>query len=94
MRPLPGALCTLRGEAVKVWRAELAQGSGAPGSVLAARPDGVLVACGEGALRLTELQRAGGKRLSADAFLRGCAVAPGDSFEAVAPIESSPRHPI
>jgi len=81
MRPLPGALCTLRGEAVKVWRAELAEGSGAPGSVLAARPDGVLVACGEGALRLTELQRAGGKRLPAADFLRGVPVATGDRLQ-------------
>ena len=81
MRPLPGALCTLRGEAVKVWRAELAEGSGAPGSVLAARPDGVLVACGEGALRLTELQRAGGKRLPAADFLRGVPVATGERLE-------------
>jgi len=81
MRPLPGALCTLRGEVVKVWRAELAEGSGAPGSVLAARPDGVLVACGEGALRLTELQRAGGKRLPAADFLRGVPVATGDRLQ-------------
>jgi len=81
MRPLPGALCTLRGEAVKVWRAELAEGSGAPGSVLAARPDGVLVACGEGALRLTELQRAGGKRLPAADFLRGVPVATGERLQ-------------
>ena len=81
MRPLPGALCTLRGEVVKVWRAELAEGSGAPGSVLAARPDGVLVACGEGALRLTELQRAGGKRLPAADFLRGVPVATGERLQ-------------
>jgi methionyl-tRNA formyltransferase len=81
MRPSPGALCTLRGEAVKVWRAELADGNGAPGSVLAVLPDGVLVACGEGALRLTELQRAGGKRLRAADFLRGVPVATGERLE-------------
>jgi methionyl-tRNA formyltransferase len=81
MRASPGALCTLRGGAVKVWRAELAEGSGAPGSVLAVRPDGVLVACGEGALRLTELQRAGGKRLSAADFVRGVPVSMGERLE-------------
>ena len=81
MRPSPGALCTLRGDAVKVWRAELAAGSGASGSVLAVRPDGVLVACGDGALRLTELQRAGGKRLPVADFLRGVPVAAGERLE-------------
>jgi len=81
MRPSPGALCTLHGEAVKVWRAELAEGNGVPGSVLAARPDGVLVACGEDALLLTELQRAGGKRLRAADFLRGVPVATGERLE-------------
>ena len=39
--------------------------------------DGLLVACGDGALRLTELQRAGGKRLPAAAFLQSRPVAPG-----------------
>ncbi len=81
MRPSPGALCTLRGDAVKVWRAELAAGSGASGLVLAVRPDGVLVACGDGALLLTELQRAGGKRLPVADFLRGLPVAAGERLE-------------
>ena len=81
MRPAPGALCTLRGEAVKIWRAELAEGSGTPGSVLAVRPDGVLVACGEGALLLTELQRAGGKRMPAVDYLRGMPVATGERLQ-------------
>ena len=56
--------------------------------------DWVDVGCGTGALSLRELQRAGGKRLPADAFLRGHALVPGDSFEHAAPIESSPRSPI
>jgi methionyl-tRNA formyltransferase len=57
------------------------KGTGAPGSVLAVPPDGVLVACGEGALRLTELQRAGGKRLRAADFLRGVPVATGERLQ-------------
>ena len=93
--PFPGALARLRAEDIKVWRSTLVSaGVGSPGAILRIGSAGIEVACGVGALRLTELQRAGGKRLSADAFLRGCAVAPGESFEAVAPIESSPRHPI
>ena len=45
--------------------------SGEPGTVLAADRNGILVACGEGALRLLELQKAGGKRLAAAQFLAG-----------------------
>lgn len=98
--PFPGALARLRADDIKVWRstqvsaAPVAPGVGSPGAILRVGDAGIEVACGVGALRLTELQRAGGKRLSADAFLRGCAVAPGESFEAVASIESLPRHPI
>jgi methionyl-tRNA formyltransferase len=78
LRPSPGARTWLRGEAVKLWRARCAAGSGAPGTVLAAGADGVLVACGEGALLLNELQRAGGTRLAAADFLRGCPIETGE----------------
>jgi methionyl-tRNA formyltransferase len=76
--PAPGAVTSLRGEPLKVFRARLAAGSGKPGTVLAAGAPGLRVACGEGALELTELQRAGGRRLDAAALLRGLAVAPGE----------------
>lgn len=72
--PFPGAAAIFNGAAVKLWRAEaLADGHGAqPGQVLAASPEqGVLVACGDGTLRLTELQKPGGKRLPAAEFLKG-----------------------
>jgi methionyl-tRNA formyltransferase len=75
--PFPGGVATLAGEAVKVWRAELAEGGGAPGEVIAPGP---VVACGEGALRLTELQRAGGKRGPAAAFLQARPIAVGERF--------------
>ncbi|MFG6432794.1 methionyl-tRNA formyltransferase [Roseateles sp. LYH14W] len=77
--PFPGGVAMLAGEVVKVWRAELAEGSGAPGEVIAPGP---VVACGEGALRLTELQRAGGKRGPAAAFLQGRPIAVGERFDA------------
>ena len=67
----PWPLChTSLGEAaLKVYAAELAEGSGAPGSILDASRDGLTVACGEGALRLTRLQLPGGKPLAfADLF--------------------------
>jgi methionyl-tRNA formyltransferase len=78
LRPAPGAATSVRGDALKIWRAATRSGRGTPGSVLAAGNDGVLVACGEDALLLTELQRAGGKRLAAAAFLRGFPLAPGE----------------
>ncbi|MEY4562355.1 MAG: hypothetical protein RLZZ618_1632 [Pseudomonadota bacterium] len=76
----PGATTALNGEAWKVWRAEpagLAGVHGAPGTVLEVSDAGVRVACGEGAVRLTELQRAGGKRLPARQFLQSQPVQAG-----------------
>jgi len=73
--PVPGATLRLPGlaEPVKVWRARAleTQAGAAPGSVLAAGPEGIDVATGRGVLRLTELQKAGGKRQPVDVFVRG-----------------------
>lgn len=80
--PFPGGLATLAGQPLKVWRGEVVAGRGEPGCVLAASEAGVDVACGEGALRLTELQRAGGKRLPVSAFLAGHPIAVGARFDA------------
>lgn len=81
LRPMPGATTRLRGEMLKIWRAQLRSAHGVAGKVLAASDEGVLVACGEGALLLTELQRAGGRRLDAAQFLRGCAIAAGERMQ-------------
>ncbi len=82
--PFPGAASTINGESLKLWRAEIgaaAPASGAAaGTILAVDPAGVLVACGDGVLRLTQLQRAGGKRLAVADFLRGFSLAPGMAF--------------
>lgn len=56
-------------------------GRGVAGHVLQVGLQGVLVACGEGALLVTELQRAGGKRLPAGDFLRGTAISPGERLQ-------------
>jgi len=69
--PFPGASTLAGGEALKIWQAQLADGAGAPGEVLAADADGVRIACGSGALLATQLQAAGGKRLAAREFLAG-----------------------
>jgi methionyl-tRNA formyltransferase len=68
--PFPGAQGTVNGTAVKIWQADLAEGSGSPGQVLAADAGGIVVACGKGALRLLQLQKPGGKRLAAGEFLK------------------------
>jgi methionyl-tRNA formyltransferase len=72
--PFPGANGVVDGVAVKIWHADAVEGSGAPGQVLQADAGGIVVACGTGALRLTELQKPGGKRLAAAEFLKGFAL--------------------
>ena len=79
--PFPGATGVIDGEAIKCWRAQSSAGQGAPGELLSVSEAGIVVACGVGALRLTELQRAGGKRLPAAQFLQGRSLAAGNAFE-------------
>jgi len=78
--PFPGATAQLGGEAIKLWRAQVVAGAGAPGTVLAVTGEGITVACGDAALLLTELQRPGGKRLPARQFLQGLPVHAGQCF--------------
>ncbi|WP_334176308.1 methionyl-tRNA formyltransferase [Pseudoxanthobacter sp.] len=78
LSPFPGAWCEMtlgdRSERLKVLRTVAATGSGAPGTVL---DDRLTVACGEGAVRLLEVQRAGKAPMAAGAFLNGTAVTAG-----------------
>lgn len=78
LSPFPGAWFETdaggKRERIKVLRAQLAEGSGAPGEVL---DDKLTVACGEGAVRLVDLQRAGKKPMRAEEVLRGFALPPG-----------------
>jgi methionyl-tRNA formyltransferase len=78
--PFPGASAQLAGERIKVWRASLAQASGEAATVCKADASGITIACGSGAINVTELQRAGGKRLPVNAFLAGHPLAPGSRF--------------
>jgi len=69
--PFPAAQGVVNGTVVKIWQAELLeyQGNAAPGTVVSADAvEGIVVACGAGALRLLELQKPGGKRLAAAEF--------------------------
>jgi methionyl-tRNA formyltransferase len=77
LSPFPGAWFELPGAQparIKVLRTTRGEGSGAPGTVL---DDNLTIACGEGAVRLLEIQRAGKQPMKAGDFLRGTAVAPG-----------------
>jgi methionyl-tRNA formyltransferase len=83
--PVPGASTTYGGSALKLWHATAREdaGGGAPGTIISAGKDGVLVACGgDTALEVTQLQRAGGKRLAASSFLAGSPLHPGERLGA------------
>ena len=86
--PFPGAATSLGAEVLKLWAAEVARapdaagaaGVAAPGTILAASPAGIEVAALDSTVRLTELQRPGGRRLAAGDFLRGFGLRPGQAF--------------
>ena len=84
MTPFPGASAQIGPDILKLLNSEIDSCLRPPdmheGLILSANADGVRVVCGDGVLRVTELQRAGGKRLSAADFLRGFALAPGMLF--------------
>lgn len=69
--PFPGASFQHAGETVKLWRAAVAPGQGAPGAVLIATEGLLRIACGDAALDLQQLQRPGGRRVGARDFLAG-----------------------
>lgn len=84
LNPVPGATAILAGQTLKLWRGKLESAfaaSAEAGTIVRVDEAGVVVACGRGVLRLTELQRSGGKRLPVADFLRGFDVKPGMLFE-------------
>jgi methionyl-tRNA formyltransferase len=82
--PAPGAQSGIDGTTIKIWRARVEPAQrGEPGSVLEVGAEGIVVACGTDALRVTELQRAGGKPLPAKPFLSGFSLARGARFRAI-----------
>ncbi|HRQ02292.1 MAG TPA: methionyl-tRNA formyltransferase [Ottowia sp.] len=82
--PFPGASSVLGGETIKFWRASADDTAQAPeasaGQVLSVSDAGVRIACGQGVLCATELQRPGGKRLPVRDFLRGFPIHAGQRF--------------
>jgi len=79
--PWPGAFTHFAAQPkpfmLKIWEAEPVGGAGVPGEILQADKNGIVVACGGGALRVFVLQREGGRRLTAAEFLAGCPLTPG-----------------
>ena len=85
LNPAPGAFTLWDGAPLKIWGATMDSRfddrPGRPGEVLEAGLEGIVVACGQGALRLTELQRAGARRLAVADFVRGVRIAAGACFQ-------------
>lgn len=84
LTPWPGTFTYVEAEQkpylLKVWKAEVVEGSGEPGKVLAVGKDGIVVGTGQGALRLLEVQREGGRRLAVRDFLAGNPVKVGQKI--------------
>lgn len=79
--PFPGAQAMLGGQVIKIWRAAAVDGRGEIGRIISVDRSHLLVGCGEGALAISELQKAGGKRLAVQQFLAGNPLQAGDRFE-------------
>ena len=82
--PFPGAQAVFGGQTVKLWQATPVAGEGEIGTILAVDRGSVVVACGTGALAVSELQKAGGKRLPVQQFLAGHPLKVGDRFDSPA----------
>lgn len=79
--PNPGAFAGFRDMQLKIWRAQAVAGkAGKCGEIIAVDREAITVACGNGWLRIEELQKSGGKRLSVSDFLAGNPVQPGECF--------------
>ena len=78
LNPWPGCSTAIQGGRMKLLRAKVAGGSGAPGEILSADvKDGLVIACGEGAVEIVQLQAPGGKPMGARDYLRGHALTVG-----------------
>jgi methionyl-tRNA formyltransferase len=80
--PFPGGAVVLDGTVLKIWAAEVLDftSSAAPGTILEVQPEGVTIACGRGALRATQWQKPGGKRLATREFVAGFGLHAGQMF--------------
>ena len=79
--PFPGAQARFAGQTVKLWAARPVAGQGEIGTILSVDRERIVVACGDGALAISELQKAGGKRLPVQSFLAGHPLKAGERFD-------------
>ncbi len=98
MDPWPSAFTWHRGRLLKIWRAQPVDASGDPGTVVEVRKgDGIVVACGEGGLLVTEVQPEGRRRMTADEYVRGSRLSVGerlgDGTAARVPGQAGPAPP-
>lgn len=79
--PWPGAFTFLpdkpKPHLLKIWKAEVVEAAGTPGEILSMDEKGIVIACGKSVLRVLELQREGGRRMTAREFLTGHPLKPG-----------------
>lgn len=80
VNPWPGAHTGFRDQTLKIWQSRLTEGSGAPGTVIEAKKR-LVVACGDGAVELVSVQRAGKRRQPGDAFVQGTRLQTGEVFQ-------------
>jgi methionyl-tRNA formyltransferase len=79
--PFPGAQARFGGQTIKLWQAVPVAGAGEIGRILSVDRNSIVIACGSGALAVSELQKAGGKRLPVREFLAGHPLKAGDRFD-------------
>jgi methionyl-tRNA formyltransferase len=89
MDPLASGSAPSKPHLLKIWKAELAEKAGGTGEILSADKNGIVVGCGERALRILELQREGGRRMSAAEFLAGHTLKVGGTFAALTHVRPS-----
>lgn len=83
--PFPGSTAQRNGETFKIWFAGVCSGQGRPGEVLSCSADGVVIACGSGAVRCTRLQRPGKPAVAAQAFIQSSGIQPGEVLASTTP---------
>lgn len=84
LQPWPGTYCFLGNGLLKIWKTKVVDddySGGMPGEIVAIQKEGIVVAAGKGNLLIEELQVAGGKRMSAEKFLLGHRLKPGERLE-------------
>jgi len=88
--PWPGAFTSMgggEGQMLRIWEAQVVPGQGSPGEIMQAEKHGLVIACGEGAIRVVRLQREGGRQMTIQEFLAGHKLQPGDKLGAHAVAE-------